>query len=187
MNVNRVYLCTGLAAGLVGAVGAVTRSWAQAAPQPAACSAPEYRQFDFWVGTWDVAANGKHAGVNRIEKILDGCALLESWTGAGGYRGNSLNFYDASLRQWHQTWIDQAGNPLALDGTFADGKLTLSGARPGAASGETVAHRIVWTPLPSGQVRQLWETSTDGGNTWAVAFDGLYTRQLESSGAPGRV
>jgi hypothetical protein len=50
-----------------------------------------------------------------------------------------------------------------------------------------VAHRIVWTALDSDQVRQLWETSSDGGKTWTVAFYGLYTRQLESSGAPGRV
>src|SRR5262245_31354547 len=88
---------------------------AQSPPAKPGCNAPEHRQFDFWVGTWDVTANGKHAGVNRIEKILDGCALMESWTGASGYRGNSLNFYDAARRQWHQTWVDISGSPLALD------------------------------------------------------------------------
>jgi hypothetical protein len=24
-------------------------------------------------------------------------------------------------------------------------------------------------------VRQVWESSTDGGKTWTVAFDGTYT------------
>jgi len=28
-----------------------------------------------------------------------------------------------------------------------------------------------------GTVRQLWEQSVDGGKTWSVAFDGLYTRK----------
>ena len=43
---------------------------------------------DFWLGDWSVTTpDGKHAGDNRIEAILDGCALSESWTGAGGGRG----------------------------------------------------------------------------------------------------
>jgi hypothetical protein len=28
-------------------------------------------------------------------------------------------------------------------------------------------------------VRQLWEMSTDGGTTWNVEFDGLYTRVMD--------
>jgi len=37
--------------------------------------------------------------------------------------------------------------------------------------------RITWEPLPGGDVRQLWEQSSDGGATWTVAFDGRYTRK----------
>ena len=29
--------------------------------------APEYRQFDFWVGEWDVTWNGKQAGTSSIQ------------------------------------------------------------------------------------------------------------------------
>jgi hypothetical protein len=36
--------------------------------------------------------------------------------------------------------------------------------------------RISWTPLPRGDVRQLWERSADGGRTWTVIFDGRYSR-----------
>jgi hypothetical protein len=36
------------------------------------------------IGNWDVSEGGKAAGVNRIDRILEGCALLENWTGAGG-------------------------------------------------------------------------------------------------------
>jgi hypothetical protein len=36
-------------------------------PPPAACSGPEYRQFSFWIGEWDVyEADGKPAGHNVI-------------------------------------------------------------------------------------------------------------------------
>jgi hypothetical protein len=47
-----------------------------------------------------------------------------------------------------------------------------------------VTHRITWTPVADGQVRQLWEASRDGGATWSVVFDGLYAR-METAPAEG--
>ncbi len=35
-------------------------------PPPAPCADPEYRKFDFWVGEWNVTANGQPAGHNLI-------------------------------------------------------------------------------------------------------------------------
>jgi hypothetical protein len=45
------------------------------------------------------------------------------------------------------------------------------------APGHTARQRVTWTPQPDGRVRQLWESSSDGGRTWTVVFDGLYARQ----------
>ena len=145
---------------------------AQPPAPPPACTAPEHRQFDFWVGDWRVTLpDGKHAGDNRIEAILDGCALGESWRGAGGGRGHSYNAYDRVRKAWHQTWVDRNGTVLLLDGGWRDGRMVLSGA-----SGSTL-NRISWEPRRDGTVRQLWETSADEGKTWSVAFDGLYRRK----------
>jgi hypothetical protein len=36
--------------------------------------------------------------------------------------------------------------------------------------------KITWTPNSDGSVRQLWESSTDHGKTWNIAFDGLYKK-----------
>jgi hypothetical protein len=145
------------------------------APRPN-CAAPVRRQFDFWVGDWSVTMGGKPAGQNRVDRILGGCALLENWTGVGGMSGKSINFYDPAREQWHQTWVDDRGGSLALDGTFVSGSMVLSGKKQDKA-GKTTLNRITWTPLPSGEVRQLWEASTDDGKSWTVAFDGLYTRK----------
>jgi hypothetical protein len=41
---------------------------------------------------------------------------------------------------------------------------------------EVTGNRITWTPSPEGSVQQLWETSSDGGKTWQVTFDGRYRR-----------
>jgi hypothetical protein len=163
----------------VVAMNTSTPPQVSAAPAPEKgkpCSAVPYRQFDFWLGSWDVTEKGKVAGTNRIESILGGCALHESWHGASGLQGNSINFYDAPRGLWHQTWIDAAGNGLVLEGKFENGAMRLEGKRPGSTPGATDLHRITWTPLPDGKVRQLWETSSDSGKSWSEAFDGLYAR-----------
>ena len=150
---------------------------AQTAATPDQCATPEYRQFDFWVGDWDVTLpDGKRAGHNRIEPILGGCALRESWTGAGGLSGTSYNVYDRTRKVWHQTWVDGQGNLLQLEGGLARGRMILEGETVDSA-GARARQRITWEPTGPGQVRQLWETSADGGATWAVAFDGRYRKR----------
>ncbi len=139
------------------------------------CAAPAYRQFDFWLGTWDVTApSGGLAGSNHIEKAADGCALVERWTGTRGGRGTSLNFYETATKQWHQVWVDNEGEVLRLSGGIEQGKMVLSGVS--SSNGET-RQRITWTPISPGRVRQVWEVSEDGGHTWKAVFDGQYTRR----------
>jgi hypothetical protein len=150
-----------------------------------ACGLAEQRQFDFWVGEWTVhrSDNGKYAGQNRIDSVLGGCALHESWTGTGGVKGHSYNAYDARRGVWHQTWVDSTGDLLVLEGRFVDGKMVLEGEQKGA-DGKPVQNRITWTPLAGGTVRQRWETSIDG-KAWSVSFDGLYSKRDGSAGGAG--
>ena len=139
------------------------------------CPSAESRQFDFWVGTWEVRdADGRRLGTNRIERILGGCVLQESWTGARGSHGRSLNRWDAGRGVWHQTWVDDQGLVLQLDGGLRGGSMVLEGTRP-APGGGTVRHRITWTPGKDGTLRQRWDTSPDG-TTWTTVFDGIYSR-----------
>lgn len=140
------------------------------------CPQPEARQFDFWVGEWTVTSNGKPAGDNRISNLHGGCTLFEEYTAArGGYEGKSFNYYEPTDGKWHQVWVDNGGLRLHLAGGLTDGSMILSGSRK--AGEQTVVDRITWTPNDDGTVRQLWESSTDDGGTWTVAFDGLYTRK----------
>lgn len=153
---------------------AVPSAWAQ---QQSPCPDPAFRQFDFWVGEWDVYSAGKLVGRNRIEKIMDGCALQEHWQGATGTKGTSLNYYNPNTKKWNQNWIYQNGTPLPLlSGGFADGKMTLSGSWTGK-DGKTKIEKITWTANEDGSVRQLWQQSSDGGKTWQVAFDGHYRKK----------
>jgi len=141
------------------------------------CTAPEYRQFDFWVGEWSVTVpSGKVAGTNRIESILGGCALQEHWSGSQGGSGTSLNMWNSTDSTWRQVWIDASGSLLELSGALKGNQMVLSGRATGPGGG-TVLNRITWTPVGEGKVRQLWESSSDDGTTWTVQFDGLYARQ----------
>src|SRR5262245_13542669 len=108
-------------AGLAPALGAQATA---VAPRRASCDTPDHRAFDFWIGEWAVTyKDGKPSGTNRIEPVLGGCALQESWTGADGNRGHSYSAFDASRNAWHQTWVDAGGNLLRLDGNIRGGAM----------------------------------------------------------------
>jgi hypothetical protein len=160
------------------AVATPARPQETAAPKP--CASPEHRQFDFWVGDWEVTQpDGTLAGTNRIEIILGGCVLQESWRSANGKSvGHSFNLY-AGDGKWHQTWVDNNGLLLELVGGLESGpssRMVMSQART-TPDGEKALHEISWTKLETGQVRQHWRVTTDGGQTWNDAFVGIYTRR----------
>ncbi len=171
---------------LVAALGfpALAQNNSPAVPAPAPptapavpCSKPEHRQFDFWIGDWDVFnPKGDTAGTNLIKPMLGGCVLHENWAGKGNFSGQSFNAYDARRGRWHQTWMDMSGGVLMLDGAFENGVMTLTDRDLAGKKDPNVVNEISWTPNPDGSVRQHWRTSKDGGKTWTTAFDGKYVR-----------
>ncbi|HUP08093.1 MAG TPA: hypothetical protein VMU47_13120 [Caldimonas sp.] len=164
-----------LTSAFLGAVLACMSAPAPAQTGPAPCAGPEHRAFDFWLGEWNVHANGKLAGTNSIKREIGGCVLHERYETGRGYSGESFNVYDAPRKVWHQTWVDSSGLLLLLEGGIQDGKMVLQGQTTDA-DGKLTRHRITWTPNPDGSVRQLWE-STNAAGDWTVAFDGKYTRR----------
>ena len=141
----------------------------------AACPDPVFRQFDFWIGDWNVStADGKLIGRDHVEKRFGGCALEEHWTSVEGGTGASFSIYDQSRKLWHQTWVDSSGTLVLLEGGLKDGRMQMAGEMTGA-DGKRVQDRMTWTPT-AGKVRQHWETSSDGGKTWETVFDAIYTK-----------
>jgi hypothetical protein len=158
------------------AVISIAASTHAAAASPGACEASEHRQFDFWIGEWNVRTpDGKLAGVNSIKREYDGCVLHERYSTPRGYSGESLNMYDAGRKVWHQTWVDTSGALLLLEGGLRGGSMVLEGQSVGP-NGQITKHRITWTPNANGTVRQHWQ-STDPQGQWTTAFDGTYTRK----------
>lgn len=136
-----------------------------------------FREFDFWIGEWDVhTADGRLAGRNVIESAHRGCVLIENWTGAGGSTGTSMNYFDAASDEWVQVWTDASGSQIAIRGSLTAAGMRLAGRIHYTSTGITAPFRGLWTVQPDGRVRQFFEQSNDGGETWEPWFEGYYSR-----------
>jgi hypothetical protein len=142
------------------------------------CDAAPYRQFDFWVGRWDVFSGATLAGTNEVKSRVDGCVVEENWTSAGAGRGRSLNAYDAATGTWSQFWVGSGGcqfSVILMEGGFANGSMTMQGSRTqpegfliappcGPPPGTVVTTHtdlFRWTLLQSGDVLQQIAAAND--------------------------
>lgn len=145
---------------------------AQGGTPPAACTEPEHREFDFWIGNWDTYEAGdstKLVARNLVTPILGGCVLREVYQQNDGLVGESYSLYDASRKRWHQSWVTNRGALLLLEGWLEEGRMVLIG-REHQADGTTALLRGVWWPEGTA-VHERADRSTDGGKTWTPVFD----------------
>lgn len=137
---------------------------------------------DFWVGEWDVFVGDQKVGTNRIEKILEGCAIIEHWTDIEGNEGKSLFYYHPVTTVWKQVWVTPyATRPGGLKEKqlverFPDGGTRFQGEIV-MADGGSYLDRTTLTPNNDGTVRQVIERSMDDGQTWEAGFDAIYRRK----------
>jgi hypothetical protein len=154
-----------------------------AVPAKSRCEAPEYREFDFWVGEWEVVTpRGERAGSDSVQKAANGCVLVENWTGVKLNTAISLNFWDPQRRLWRQAWLGPTGL-LEFEEQWKNGAIRLKGntspthsAAADTSEGTDQMNRITFTPLGDGSVHENWERSTDGGKTWRPSFVATYRR-----------
>src|SRR5437867_3250196 len=118
----------------------------------APCTAPEYRQFDFWLGDWDtfdVGVPEKVIARNRVELMLDGCALREVYEQLDGLHGESFTIYDAARKVWHQSWVTNRGQLLMLEGGMQGERMVLTGVDT-SKEGKPLQLRGVWIRVAGG-------------------------------------
>ena len=158
-----------------------TAAVASDAPPPPAfpCeSDAAFAAFDFWVGEWEVHdGSGTYVGRNVIESEQHGCLVTETWTGARGTTGTSINYLDKTTGEWVQVWNDASGSQIHIRGGLTDDGMLLTGTIHYVGNNTTAPFRGLWTPLEDGRVRQFFEQSNDGGETWQPWFEGFYTRK----------
>jgi hypothetical protein len=147
-------------------------------PPSPACAAPEYRQFDFWDGDWDVTVHarasidsdqwGDAKGTQHVDSLLGGCVTAEHFAADGPgtpWRGLSYSSWQPQLGKWRQTWVDDSGGYLAFTGGLEDGAMTLYG-EPRTVKGVSFQMRMRYSDVTADSLHWEWQRSDDGGQTW---------------------
>jgi tetratricopeptide (TPR) repeat protein len=143
-------------------------------------STPENRQFDFWLGEWNVETTngGVPAGQSKIDLILGDCVILENWQSDGNpYSGKSYNTYNAALKRWEQFWVDNSAGNIFFYGGLKDGVMDYWTDEIPQPSGPPLKRHLQFIKLSPDKVRQYSQGSTDGGKTWKPEYDFTYVRK----------
>jgi hypothetical protein len=143
--------------GIFGARWVVGRS--------AACSGAETRQFDFWLGHWNLVVPNGVAGTNDI--VRNGCVLEEEFHEVSGTLGRSVSFLGSADHQWYQTYVDSRGGRVPLGGVLEGRDMVLYVQGGGG--------RSTWQPQSRDRVRFFQESQT--GGAFRITFDSTYVRR----------
>ena len=147
----------------------VVQARREAGPEPA-------RQFDFWLGEWDLAwGDGEHA-TNSVYLDFDDRVLVESFDGRPSIdlQGMSISTYDDDAECWRQTWVDSNATYLAFRGGYCDGRMELR--TPRVVDGREALMRMVWFDIRHDSLTWAWQRSFDGGSSWETLWQIAYTR-----------
>lgn len=144
------------------------------------CQAPEARQFDFWLGEWDLTWGEDGRGRNTVTTRYDGCVIEENFDGAPSmdFKGMSVSTYNPEVKKWQQTWVDSQGNYIHLSGDFREGKMTLVNQPPQSAG--KLLFRMVFYNIEADSLDWDWERSEDGGRSWELRWRIHYQRRASS-------
>lgn len=142
--------------------------------------ATENRQFDFWLGEWEVSTTqgAVPAGNSKIELILEDCVVQENWKSQSStYAGKSYNIYNAALKRWEQYWVDNVGGNIFFYGGLKDGVMDYWTDELPQLDGTKLKRHLQFIKLGPDTVRQFSQGSSDGGKTWKVEYDFTYRRK----------
>lgn len=165
-----------------GAIPAQDNDSADSSQKPSGEAATEdsreaEKQFDFWLGQWNLTWGEDGKGTNTITRILDGRVIRESFDGRPSMNlvGQSYSVYVKPLGLWKQTWVDNEGSYLDFTGGLKDGRMILS--REAGREGKKFLQRMVWYDIDKDAFDWNWERSDDQGATWKLAWKIHYQRK----------
>lgn len=151
----------------------------------APCGSPEARQFDFWLGEWDLTWPAEQMGGesgaiargrNSLTRLFEDCVVEENFmTEDASFRGHSVSVYDVNAGLWRQTWVDSAGGYISLTGGVVDGEMVLA-TDPKETEAGVVFHRMVFADIESDSLEWAWRRTADGGMTWTDLWNISYRR-----------
>ena len=154
----------------------------------------EARQFDFWIGIWDVNLRMRQEDLSwrdsiraraHIHRILDGKAILELWD-SEPIKGFSIRFFDREADEW-VLWLNWPGQNRSggsgLTGRFRHGRgeffseFKTGDGKPGIS-------RYTFSDITDDSLRWDDAFSVDGGKTWSANWIMEFTRKRDAPAWP---
>ncbi len=142
-----------------------------------AFSPDPHRQFDFWIGEWDVnlrVINDQLEFQDRVSArasiyaILNGRAVLELWD-SKPIKGYSLRYYSESSQEWI-LWLNWPGknksSNSSLEGKFCHGRGVFLSSSTDAQGNEEI-QQYSFSDISPFSLRWDDMASRDGGKTWS--------------------
>ena len=147
------------------------------------CTDGAHRQFDFWIGDWDVFDVERPTVVvahARVELILNGCVLHEVYEGVGGHEGESFSIYDGTRDTWHQTWVNDQGYLLTIEGRLHGEAMILQGVDQ-LPDGKPRQVRGEWRTGSTAFAKSRCDPRMEAHPTWVPWFDIFFLRHKPSA------
>ncbi len=153
------------------------------------CNSPESRQFNFWIGDWDIQQkilnkDGSWLETNAhtsVSSILNGCALEEHWEGDVKFfwngmdsiehmKGFSIRYFDSKKNEWNIHWLDNKNLQMGtgFTGNFKNGKGEFF--RETNNANENSISRITFSNFKKNSVHWDLSFSKDNGETWTTLW-----------------
>jgi hypothetical protein len=156
----------------------ITLSFSSAAQKdPCNCCSDQHKQFDFWVGEWEVYDHRDTlVGKNTILKLQGNCLLQENWT-SKTMTGTSYNWYNQTDSTWNQVWVDNQGYQLELKGKFRNGRMVMKSKLLKGQNVDRYYNQISWEAKQDGSVVQIWEIYDKENKLIREIFRGIYKRK----------
>lgn len=150
---------------------------------------PKDREFDFWIGEWDVNLRIQQPDKQwknqikskaKIYAVNDGRAILELWNDQrpNGIKGFSLRYYDFKKEKWvlWLNWPSKNRSGLSsLEGEFRHGRGEFF-----AGKGDTLT-RYSFSDISPYYLRWDDAFTRDGGKTWTHNWIMEFTRTAETT------
>ena len=154
------------------------------------------RDFNFWMGSWNVRNRYLRERLQGSEDwiefdarvvarpLLDGLGNEDEFRTdhEGGFIGMSFRFFDPTTKKWSIYWADTRRSGL-LDppviGSFDGDEGVFEGAD--SFDGKPILVRFTWSGVTTPTPRWEQAFSADGGGTWETNWVMEFTR----AGAPG--
>ncbi len=153
------------------------------------CRAPDYHQFDFWIGDWTIKQKIRRAdggwfeadATTTVSPILGGCALVEHWKGdvlffwegmkeAEPLQGFSVRAYDPKTKQWILSWMDSRRPRFGeFVGGFSDGRGEFF-KKSSTPDGKQTTTRITFSDITQSAVHWDLAVSSDAGKSWQILW-----------------